>query len=59
MNDDENGLLVPVGNGTQFAQAMSRILKDKELAGKLSDNAYKIREELPIKKIAQEWLRLM
>lgn len=59
INDDENGLLVPVGNGTQFAQAMSRILKDKELAGKLSDNAYKIREELPLKKIAQEWLRLM
>ena len=59
IRDGENGLLVPVGNSIQFAHAMSKILKDKELAEKLSNNAYKIREELPLNRIAQEWLRLM
>ena len=59
INDGENGILVPVGDATKFAQSMDRILRDKEFAEKLSTNAYRIREKLPLKAIAQEWLKLM
>lgn len=59
VNDGENGLLVPVGDAAKFAQAMDRILRDKEFAEKLSNNACRIREKLPLEVIAQEWLKLM
>lgn len=51
-----NGILVPVNNRIELASAMKQVLEDKVLAEKLSDEGYKIRNELSIKNIGQQWI---
>jgi len=57
--DGENGLLVPVGNVDALYYAIKKILDDMNFAKKLSINASKIREELPVKKIAEQWTDIL
>lgn len=59
INNGENGLLVPVGDAEGLAAAIKRVVSDKELSEKLSDNAQKIREELSLPNIARKWMELM
>ena len=59
IKNGENGLLVPVGDADAMAQAIKRIINDKELSAKLSDNAVKIREELSLPNIAKKWMELI
>lgn len=58
IRDGENGLLVPVGDVDRMAEAMMRIAGDPELAGRLSENARKLREECPIEKVADRLLEI-
>ena len=44
IEDGVNGLLTPVGNEEEFAKAMARLLRDKELATTLGLNAKKLRD---------------
>lgn len=59
INNGENGLLVPVGDAEGLAEAIKKVVSDKELSEKLSDNAQKIREELSLPNIARKWMELM
>lgn len=50
-----NGLLTTVGDEEEFAEAMRRLLKDKELAKELGKNALKIREIANGDAIVKSW----
>lgn len=53
---DESGLLVPVGDRKALAEAMLRIAGDDELAGRLSANGAKVREQYSPGSIAERFL---
>ena len=57
IEDENSGLLVPVGDSTALCNAMKRIAADEKLAQKLSDNAVKIRETYALSKIADRFLK--
>ena len=59
IEDEKNGLLVPVGDVDRLYQAMKQIVEDKELADRLSSNAVLIREELSLENIAKKWMELV
>ena len=59
INNGENGLLVPIQNAEALANAMNRLIEDKELADKLSHNASQIRDELSLDKITEKWMQLL
>jgi len=50
-----NGLLVPVGNADELANAMKKIAENKDLAERLSKEAVKVRESFDEKRIAEKW----
>lgn len=52
----ENGIIVPVDDKEAMADAMVRIVEDKQLAGRIAANASKIRGEFSIEKIADRLL---
>ena len=54
-----NGILVPVGDVQSMFEGMKKILDDKGFAKKLSKNAIKIRDKYPVDKIAKMWLDVM
>lgn len=59
VQDGVNGLLIPVGDVDACYHAMKRIIEEPGLAERLSAEAVKIREQLPISAIAQRWIDLM
>lgn len=59
INNDVNGLLVPVGDVYAMYIAMKRIIEEDGLAERLSFEAGKIRELLPVDLIAQKWLEVL
>lgn len=52
----ENGLLVPVNDRDELAQAMARVLSDKTLAEHMSRRGAQLRDSLRISRIAWKWL---
>lgn len=50
-----SGFLVPVGDDKRLAEAMERVLSDKELAERLSANAERLSEKARPLKIYEEW----
>ena len=58
IRNGENGILTEVGNPKDFADAIIKVLSDKDLAESLSLNAAKIRDELSLENIAQKWMEL-
>ncbi len=58
IRNGENGLLVPVGDKKSLADALQRVISDKELSKKLSGNALKIKDELSLSNIAKKWMEL-
>ena len=52
---DECGLLVPVGDSLKFAEAISKILNNKELANKYSKNAKAKANEFKPNTVYKEW----
>ena len=56
ISDQENGLLVPVGDDEEMCSAMKYLIEHPETAERLGENAKKIRERWPVDKIADRWL---
>lgn len=59
IEDGVNGLLVSVGDVEGLHQAMTRVLDNPDLAGRLSDQAVKIRERLSEHNILSKWTELI
>lgn len=55
IQDGENGLLVPQKDEEKMAEAMEKILSDKDFAEKISENGRKLQETLAPEKIYGEW----
>ncbi len=58
INHRENGMLTKVCDHKDFANAVIEVLENPDLSAKLSANAAKIREELSLKNIAKQWIKL-
>ncbi len=54
-----NGLLVPTNNVQALTDAMIKMADDKTLSEKCSLNAVKLRTDLSVESIAEEWLNLI
>ena len=59
IRNEVNGILVPVGDETAMSEGIRKILSDSEFAERIGKEACKIREELPIEKIAERWLEVI
>ena len=59
IDNNVNGVLVPVGDSKAMYKEMKRILDDSNFAENLSKHAFEIRNRLPIAKIAEQWLKIM
>lgn len=59
INNNENGLLTKVGDAEELANAMKKILSDKDFAKQLSRSSLKIREELSRGEITKMWSEYM
>jgi len=57
IRNEENGLLVPVGDRKALAEAMLRIAEDSELAERISVHGTKVKEKYSIQKIAEMFLK--
>ena len=55
MEQEDSGILVPVGDADALAEAMDRVLSDEQLSDKLSRNALKITDKVQPDKICREW----
>ncbi len=55
IRDEQNGLLVPVGDVEALAEAMIKIAEDKQMAEHLSIEAIKIRETFGEKIVTNKW----
>ena len=59
IKDGENGLLVPVKDADAMLNAMCRIAENPEFADKLSANAEKVKEELHVDSICEQWEQII
>lgn len=59
IQDQENGLLVPITDEKKLYLAMKEIIENPDLAEKLSKNARKIREQQAIENIMTQWMELI
>lgn len=59
IKDHENGILVPVNDVEAMHKAMKEIAENEELAEKLSLNGTKLKEELSVDKIVNQWLEMI
>ena len=56
IRDEENGLLVPVGDADAMAEAFRKILGNPSFEEKLRKNAAKLGQELAPEKVNREWM---
>ena len=59
IRDHENGILVPVGDVQAMADAMKEVAANPDLAEKLSENGVKIRDDLSVDKIVNQWMEII
>lgn len=59
IRNGENGFLVPVGDEYEMAKALKNLLSSPELREKFSRNSVKIRRELAVDKICDEWIKVI
>ncbi len=59
IKNNENGILVPVGDAAALSKAISRMVDDRDFAEKCSKNSVKIKNDLSIEKICNQWFELM
>lgn len=59
IQNEVNGMLVPVGDSEAMYLAMKKIVEDKAFAEKISHNAAKLRVELSLENIAKRWMELL
>jgi GalNAc-alpha-(1->4)-GalNAc-alpha-(1->3)-diNAcBac-PP-undecaprenol alpha-1,4-N-acetyl-D-galactosaminyltransferase len=58
LGDDEGGLLVPVDDVDRLAEAINRILADRELASRLSVAGRRIAQTFSLDAVAERWERV-
>lgn len=56
ITDQENGLLVPVGDVEALAEAMEKIISDEAFADRIAEKAKGVRERYSLDKIGSEYL---
>ena len=54
-----NGILIPVGDEDALCAAMTKIADDPAFASSLSENAVKVKEKYSAESIAERWLALI
>lgn len=59
IKNGENGILVPVKDVKALSDAMINCLSDDKMADMLASNAGYVRDELSLKRIANQWLDLL
>lgn len=59
IKDHENGILVPVNDVDALANAMKEVAGNPALAEKLSVNGTKLRDELSVDKIVNQWMEII
>ena len=59
IRNEENGILIPVGDKERTAKAIIDLIEDKEQQKKLSENSIKIKQKLNVEVIAKEWCKLL
>lgn len=59
ITDGENGMLVPVNDVDALYKAMCRMVSEEGLAEKCSRNAHKVRDELSVESIVNQWLNVI
>lgn len=57
ITNDENGILIPVGDIEALFKAMKKIIEDKKFAEKIGQNAFKIRTQFSADWIATLWIK--
>lgn len=55
ITDGENGLLVPLGNVSAFAESLIRLIKDPGLRVSLADGGLKTAQSCSLEKVAERW----
>jgi len=56
IEDGVNGLLVETGNVDALANALNRLIENRDLRRMLASKAYKVRETLALDKIARNYV---
>ena len=59
IKDHKNGILVPVNDAEAMCKAMCEVADNPELAEKLSINGLKIRDDLSVDIIVNQWMELI
>lgn len=59
IENEVNGMLVPVDSAKDMANAMEKIAKDKKFAKEIGDNAKLVRQQCSINNICDEWLEIV
>ena len=59
IKDHENGILVPVNDAEAMCKAMCEVADNPELAEKLSINGTKLKEDLAVDKIVNQWMEII
>lgn len=59
IKDHENGILVPVNDAEAMCKAMCEVADNPELAEKLSINGTKLKDDLAVDKIVNQWMEII
>ena len=59
INNNKNGILVPVGDSKKLSYEIIRLINDEKLQQRLSSNSIKNRKILDIDIISQKWLEIL
>ena len=59
IENNVNGILVPVRDEVALYEGMKKILMNNDFAEALGREAYKIRNRYPIKDIAEQWVSVL
>lgn len=55
IKDDVNGYVVPVGDRKKLSEAIVKIISDEQIQAKMSKNNKKLREQLSVDNIVEQW----
>ncbi len=53
-----NGILVPVGDAEAMYRGMKKVIEEPEFAERISEEAFKVREQYPVEKVSRMWTDL-
>lgn len=59
IRNNENGVLVPVGDEVKMTQAILQVIENQDFARYIGKKAINIRKELSVERIAQQWIKVI